>query len=34
VSRNREILKIDSPAFARQAVRIARKIFLLIKDFR
>jgi hypothetical protein len=34
VSRNREILKIDSPAFARQAVRIARKIFLLIKGFR
>jgi hypothetical protein len=34
VSRNREILKIDSPAIARQVVRIVRKIYILIKDFR
>jgi hypothetical protein len=33
VSRNREILKIDSPIVLRQTARLIRKIYLLIKSF-
>jgi hypothetical protein len=33
VSRNRELVKIDSPAILRQAARVVRKIFLVIKGF-